>query len=91
MPGNLQSYGKDLTRLTKISGLNSGLYSLFTATFIFIGFAFLFTPDPTKIGMFGIEPALGYEDQLLFQLLGGSIATVVGPIAYTQQVRLAKV
>lgn len=82
-----QSYFKDLTRLPKIDGLNSGLYSLFTATFIGIGFAFLFAPGPTKAGMFGLEPALGAEDQLLWQLLGGIIATVVGPIAYTQQVR----
>ena len=81
---DVQSYGKDLSQLGKIDGLNSGLYSLFTATFIGIGFGFLFFPGPTKAGMFENTASLGAEDQLLWQLLGGTIATVVGPICYTQ-------
>lgn len=62
---------------------------MFTATFIGIGLAFLFFPEPTKAGMFGAMPALGPEDQLLWQILGSTIATVVGPICYTQQVPFA--
>ncbi|KAK9830848.1 hypothetical protein WJX74_009955 [Apatococcus lobatus] len=81
----LGSYGKDLTQLGKVDGLNSSLYSMFTATFIGIGFAFLFFPGPTKGGMLGAQPSLGPEDQLLWQLLGGTIATVIGPICYTMQ------
>ncbi|KAK9862250.1 hypothetical protein WJX84_006889 [Apatococcus fuscideae] len=81
----LQSYAKDLTQLRNTDGLNSTLFSMFTATFIGIGLAFLFFPEPTKAGMFGAMPALGPEDQLLWQILGSTIATVVGPICYTQQ------
>ena len=78
-----------MTQLGKVDGLNSGLYSMFTATFIGIGLAFLFFPGPTKGGMLGAQPALGPEDQLLWQILGGTIATVVGPICYTMQVQSA--
>lgn len=82
----VQGYAKDLTQLAKIDGLNSGLYSMFTATFIGIGLGFLFAPNLTASGMFSLDGRLGLEDQFLWELLGGVIAAIVGPVCYTQQV-----
>ena len=79
---------KDLLRLTKIDGLNSGLYSLFSATFVAIGLAFIFGAEPTKVGMFGTKAAMSSQDLFLWRLLGASVALVVGPVASTQQVSL---
>ena len=69
------------------NGPRSGLFSIFTATFLVMGLSFVLLPELTKTGMFGRDPHLAAEDRLLWQLIGAAIATVVSPVACTQQVR----
>ena len=83
----MQSLLADLTRLPQIDGLNSGLYSIFASTFIGIGAAFIGLPELTKTGMFG-STAMTAEDLLLWRQLGATMALIVGPVAFTQQVQL---
>lgn len=77
---------RDLLRLPRFDGLNSGLYSLFTATFWGIGLAFIFSSEPTKAGMFGSTVAMTASHLFLWRLLGAAVALIVGPVASTQQV-----
>lgn len=86
----LQTLLADLGRITQVSGVNSGLYSLFTATFVGSGLAFIFLPELTKTGMFGSTP-LSPEDLALWRVLGSTVAGVVAPIASIQQVCTASV
>ena len=76
----------ELTKLAQIDGLNSGLYSMFTATFVGIGLAFILFPVPSKAGMFGDSQALSDAALLLWRYLGAAVSLIVGPIAFTQQV-----
>ena len=61
------------------NGPRSGLFSIFTATFLVMGLSFVLLPELTKTGMFGRDPHLAAEDRLLWQLIGAAIATVVSP------------
>lgn len=82
-----QSYGRDITKVGNNDGLISTLYSFFTLAFIWAGFAYLFAPVPTLNAVFGPLAGKGPEDVFLWQLIGGGVATLVGPIAFTERVR----
>ncbi len=83
---HLQSYGKDISTIGQNDGLISSMYSFFTLGFIGAGFAYLFVPVPTLNGVFGLLAGKGPEDIFLWQLIGGGLATLVGPIAFTERV-----
>lgn len=85
----MQSYGKDITTVGNNDGLISTLYAFFTLAFIGAGFAYLFAPVPTLNAVFGPLAGKGPEDVFLWQLIGGGVATLVGPIAFTERVRSA--
>ena len=83
----LQSYIQDFSTLaSKTSGLNSTIYAALTAAFVVTGFTYQFAPVNTLNAVFGMAADKGLEDKYLWQLIGGSIATCVAPIAYTQRV-----
>ena len=83
----LQSYIQDFSTLpSQTSGLNSTIYAALTAAFVVIGFTYQFAPVNTMNAVFGMAAEKGLEDKYLWQLIGGSIATCVAPIAYTQRV-----
>ena len=82
----MQGYIQDCLDVGHSNGPRSGLFSIFTATFLVMGLSFVLVPELTKTGMFGHEPHLAAEDRLLWQLIGAAIATVVSPVACTQQV-----
>lgn len=83
----LQSYIQDFsTLLSENSGLNSTIYAALTAAFVITGFSYQFAPINTLNAVFGMAADKGLEDQYLWQLIGGSIATCIAPIAYTQRV-----
>lgn len=84
----LQSYIRDFSTLGQNSGLNSTIYAALTASFVFTGFAYQFAPVPTMNAVFGMAAEKGLEDTYLWQLIGGSIATCIAPIAYTQRVSI---
>lgn len=84
----LQSYLRDFSTLGQNSGLNSTIYAALTAAFVFTGFAYQFAPVNTMNAIFGMTAEKGLEDTYLWQLIGGSIATCIAPIAYTQRVSL---
>lgn len=82
-----QSYIQDFSTLPRqTSGLNSTIYAALTAAFVVIGFTYQFAPVNTLNAIFGMAADKGLEDKYLWQLIGGSIATCVAPIAYTQRV-----
>ena len=82
----LQSYIQDFSTLpTQTSGLNSTIYAALTAAFVITGFTYQFAPVNTLNAVFGMAADKGLEDKYLWQLIGGSIATCVAPIAYTQR------
>ena len=83
----VQSYIRDFSTLGQNSGLNSTIYAALTATFVITGFVYQFAPLNTLNAIFGPAAEKGLEDKYLWQLIGGSIATCVAPIAYTQRVR----
>jgi hypothetical protein len=87
VPG-LQSYGKDISTLGQNDGLVSTLYAGLTGGFIGAGFAYLFAPVPTLNAVFGLTAGKGPEDIFLWQLIGAGLATLVGPIAFTERVRV---
>ena len=83
----LQSYIQDFSTLaSETSGLNSTIYAALTAAFVVTGFTYQFAPVNTLNAVFGMAADKGLEDKYLWQLIGGSIATCVAPIAYTQRV-----
>ncbi|KAK9822278.1 hypothetical protein WJX74_002519 [Apatococcus lobatus] len=81
----LRGYIQDCLDVGHSNGPRSGLFSIFTATFLVMGLSFVLLPELTKTGMFGHDPHLAAEDRLLWQLIGAAIATVVSPVACTQQ------
>jgi hypothetical protein len=81
----IQSYFNDLSKLGNVDGLNSGIYSLLTAAFVAAGFAYMVAPAQTLDLIFGTAAPKTPADLYLWQLIGGGVATVVGPLAYTQQ------
>ena len=83
----MQSYIQDFSTLGQNSGLNSTIYAALTATFVITGFVYQFAPVNTMNAIFGMAADKGLEDKYLWQLIGGSIATCIAPIAYTQRVR----
>ena len=86
----LQSYIQDFSTLpTQTSGLNSGIYAALTAAFVITGFTYQFAPVNTMNAIFGMAAEKGLEDKYLWQLIGGSIATCIAPIAYTQRVSVS--
>ncbi|KAL3149003.1 hypothetical protein ABBQ32_001857 [Trebouxia sp. C0010 RCD-2024] len=81
----IKSYLRDFSTLGQNSGLNSTIYAALTAAFVFTGFAYQFAPVNTMNAIFGMTAEKGLEDTYLWQLIGGSIATCIAPIAYTQR------
>lgn len=75
---------------SKNSGLNSSIYAFLTAAFVLSGLSYQFAPVQTLTAIFGSSAGKGLEDVYLWQLLGGGLATSVGPIAYTQRVSLCR-
>lgn len=87
----LQSFGSDFASVfdpSKNSGLNSSIYAFLTAAFVISGLSYQFAPTQTLTAIFGTAAGKGLEDVYLWQLLGGGLATSIGPIAYTQRVRV---
>lgn len=82
----LQGFFRDLTNLTSVSGLNSGIYSALTASFVLAGLTYVGLPTQSLTAIFGTAAEKGLEDIFLWQLIGTAVSMVVGPIAYTQQV-----
>ncbi len=41
---SMQSYFRDLSTLGQIDGINSGIYSVLTASFVLAGFGYIFAP-----------------------------------------------
>ena len=83
----MQGYIRDCVDVGHTNGPRSSLFSIFTATFLVMGLSFILVPELTKTGMFGAQPRLAAEDGLMWQMIGAAIATVVSPVACTQQVR----
>jgi hypothetical protein len=83
----VQSYGKDISTVGQNDGLISSLYAFLTLAIIGAGFAYLFVPVPTLNAVFGPLAGKGPEDVFRWQLIGGGLATLVGPIAFTERVR----
>lgn len=87
----MQSFGSDFASLLNPgnnSGLNSSIYAVLTVAFVTSGLSYQFFPTQTLTGIFGNAAGKGLEDIYLWQLLGGGLATSVGPIAYTQRVSM---
>ncbi len=82
----IQGYIQDCMDVGDTNGPRSSLFSIFTATFLVMGLSFMLVPELTKTGMFGAQPRLAAEDRLMWQMIGAAIATVVSPVACTQQV-----
>lgn len=82
----LQGFFRDLTNLTSVSGLNSGIYSALTASFVLAGLTYIGLPSQSLTAIFGTAAEKGSEDVFLWQLIGTAVSMVVAPIAYTQQV-----
>ena len=82
----MQGYIQDCVDVGDTNGPRSFLFSIFTATFLVMGLSFVLVPELTKTGMFGAQPRLVAEDRLMWQMIGAAIATVVSPVACTQQV-----
>ena len=92
LPAWLQSFVGDFSTVldpSKNSGLNSSIYAFLTAAFVLSGLSYQFAPIQTLTAIFGTSAGKGLEDVYLWQLLGGGLATSVGPIAYTQRVSLS--
>ena len=91
MPGTLvgcmQSFFMDLKSLSSVSGLNSGIYSALTASFVLAGLTYIGLPSQTLTAIFGSAAEKGLEDIFLWQLIGTAVSMAVAPIAFTQQVR----
>ena len=90
-PGKLfgctQSFFIDLKSLGNVSGLNSGIYSALTASFVLAGLSYIGLPSQTLTAIFGSAAEKGLEDIFLWQLIGTAVSMAVAPIAFTQQVR----
>ena len=82
----MQSFLNDLKSLTNVSGLNSGIYSALTASFVLAGLTYIGLPNQTLTAIFGTAAEKGIEDIFLWQLIGVAVSMAVAPIAYTQQV-----
>ena len=82
----LQGFFRDLTNLTSVSGLNSGIYSALTASFVLAGLTYIGFPTQSLTAIFGTAAEKGLEDIFLWQLVGTAVSMVVAPIAFTQQV-----
>lgn len=82
----LQGFFQDLANLTSVSGLNSGIYSFLTASFVLSGLTYIGLPTQSLTAIFGTAAEKGLEDIFLWQLVGTAVSMVVAPIAYTQQV-----
>ena len=82
----LQGFFRDLTSLTSVSGLNSGIYSALTASFVLAGLTYFGLPTQTLTAVFGTAAEKGLEDIFLWQLIGTAVSMAVAPIAFTQQV-----
>ena len=83
----MQSYARDLSQLAKTDGLNSGIYAALTVGFIVTGLGYEFAPVQTLDAIFGTLAGKGTQTVLLWQLIGGAVATAVAPLAYTAWVR----
>ena len=85
--GCMQSFFLDLKSLSNVSGLNSGIYSALTASFVLAGLTYMGLPSQTLTAIFGSAAEKGLEDIFLWQLIGTAVSMAVAPIAFTQQVR----
>ena len=83
----LQSFFTDLKGLANVTGLNSGIYSALTASFVLAGLTYMGLPSQTLTAIFGSSAEKGLEDIFLWQLIGTAVSMAVGPVAFTQQVR----
>lgn len=80
-----KSFFTDLKSLINISGLNSGIYSALTASFVLAGLTYIGLPSQSLTAIFGTAAEKGLEDIFLWQLIGTAVSMAVAPIAYTQQ------
>lgn len=83
----LQSFFTDLKSLANVTGLNSGIYSALTASFVLAGLTYIGLPSQTLTAIFGTSAEKGLEDIFLWQLIGTAVSMAVAPVAFTQQVR----
>lgn len=83
----MQSFFIDLKSLSNVSGLNSGIYSALTASFVLAGLIYIGLPSQTLTAIFGSAAEKGLEDIFLWQLIGTAVSMAVAPIGFTQQVR----
>ena len=86
----MQSYARDLSQLVKTDGLNSGIYAALTVGFIVAGLGYEFAPVQSLDAIFGTLAGKGTQTVLLWQLIGGAVATAVAPLAYTTWVSACK-
>ncbi len=84
--GCMQSFFIDLKSLSSVSGLNSGIYSALTVSFVLAGLTYIGLPSQTLTAIFGSAAEKGLEDICLWQLIGTAVSMAVAPIAFTQQV-----
>lgn len=84
----VQSFVSDFSTVTNFDGLNSGIYAFLTAAFVGAGFAYIGAPAQTLDAIFGTAFPKTPADLYLWQLIGGAVSTVVGPIALTQRVSI---
>ena len=87
----MQSYARDLSQLVKTDGLNSGIYAALTVGFIIAGLGYEFAPVQSMDAIFGTLAGKGVQIVLLWQLIGGAVATAVAPLAYTTWVSACKI
>ncbi|KAL0047917.1 hypothetical protein WJX82_003173 [Trebouxia sp. C0006] len=80
-----KSFFMDLKSLSSVSGLNSGIYSALTASFVLAGLIYIGLPSQTLTAIFGSAAEKGLEDIFLWQLIGTAVSMAVAPIAFTQQ------
>ena len=82
----MQSFFTDLKGLANVTGLNSGIYSALTASFVLAGLTYIGLPSQTLTAVFGTSAEKGLEDIFLWQLIGTAVSMAVAPVAFTQQV-----
>lgn len=80
-----KGFARDLTSLTSVSGLNSTIYSVLTASFVLAGLTYVGLPTQSLTAIFGTTAEKGLEDIFLWQLIGTAVSMAVAPIALTQQ------
>lgn len=84
----MQSFFIDVKSLANISGLNSGIYSFLTASFLLAGLSYIGLPTQTLDLIFGTSATKGLEDIFLWQLVGTAVSMGMAAITFTQQVVL---